>query len=146
MSDDNFKPPYSPDNYDEIKLADYRNIFKAFKDKDSTIRLEIIRYLAQEAREENAAKTYNDIVTKLKNRLKEKTGLEGKITLQAVRKHCEILKEMGIIAPTRSKSHGSSSRGGDYIAFYLVVQNLIAILAILNAGMLGLDKEAAKSF
>jgi hypothetical protein len=145
MSDDDFKPPYSTDNYDEIKLADYRNIFKAFKDKDSkTIRLEIIRYLAQEAREKNAAKTYSDIVRNLKNRLKEKTRREGEITLQAVRKHCEILKDIGIIAPTRSRSHDPSSRDGEYIAFYLVVQNLIAILTILSAGMLGLPKEAAK--
>ena len=55
-----------------------------------------------------------------------------------------MLKDIGVIVQTRSKSYKLSSRGGDYIKFYFVAQNLIAILAILNAGMLGLDKEAAK--
>jgi hypothetical protein len=126
-------------NYDKLTRRDFRNIFKAFKDKDNrTRRLEIMRFLAQEAREEKAAKTYDQILDHMNIRLK------AKITLQAVRKHCKILTDMGIIYQTRSKSHEPSSRGGDYIKFYLVVQNLIAILAILNAGMLGLDKEAAK--
>jgi DNA-binding transcriptional ArsR family regulator len=101
-------------------------------------RLEIMRFLAKEAREEKNAKTYNQIVKHFKERLQEK------ITLQAVRKHCEILKDIGIIAPTRSKSHDPSSRGGDYISFYFVDQSLITIVAILAGGMTGLDREGTK--
>lgn len=126
-------------NYEGPPPSDFHKILKVFSSKGNRAsRLEIMRFLAKEAREEEKAKTYNEIIKHFRETLQET------ITVQAVRKHCEILKDMGVIKPTRSESHEPSSRGGDYIKFYFVVQKLIEILAILVAGMLGLDWQAAR--
>ena len=127
---DDFKP-YSIDNYDKLKPRDFGKIFKAFKDKDNK-RLEIVRFLAKEAREEKYAKKRSQIATHL--------GVSEPAALE----HCDVLKDIGIIRLIRSKSPGDPLAGPrELIKFYLVVENLIEILAILNAAMLGLDRQAA---
>lgn len=126
-------------NYDRLTPRDFHKIFKVFTGKgNKPSRLEILRFLAQKAIEEKTAQTYNDIVEHFNKILQEK------ITLQAVRKHCEILEDIGIIKQTRSESHQPSSRGGEYIKFYLVVEKYYEIIAILYAGLRGLDKKRAK--
>ena len=66
-----------------------------------------------------------------------------KYSLQADRKHCKMLRDIGVIYQIRSKSDEPSSWAGELIKFYFVVENMIEIVAILTAVTLGLDKEAA---
>jgi len=136
MSDD-FEPPYSTDNYDEIKLRDFRDILAAFSakrdKKDRARRLEIMKYLAKEAREKKDAKRRTEIADQIG--VKEPAALE----------HCDVLHRIGAIRQTRSRSDKDPNAGPrELIRYYLVAQDLIEILAILSAGMLGLDREAAK--
>jgi hypothetical protein len=118
---------YSVDNYDTLTKQDLGKIKTAFEEG----RIKIIRFLASRAREEKDAKTYEEIADHMK------------YSLQAARKHCKMLLEIGVIYQIRSKSHEPSAWAGEFIKFYFVVENMIEIVAILSAVTLGLDKDAA---
>jgi len=132
MPDDSKR--YSIDNYDKLKPKDFVHIFNAFTDLHSC-RLNIMRFLAKEAKEEEYAKTRKQIASKLD------------ITEQAAIDHLNALKDIGVIVQTRSKDDDNKERyqgRRKIIKYYLNVKNLIEISSILNAAMLGLPKDAAK--
>jgi hypothetical protein len=132
-SSDNRKK-YSVDNYATLTIQDFYKIRSAFDEG----RIKIMRFLALKAREEKYAKTYKEIADNIKESLKA-----DKYSLQAARKHCKILENIGVIYPTRGPSPQPSDWGGEYIKFYFVVENVIEILAILKAAMQGLDQDRA---
>jgi predicted solute-binding protein len=55
---------YSIDNYDKLKPRDFVDIFNTFKDRHSC-RMKIMRFLANEAKEEEYAKTRKQIASEL---------------------------------------------------------------------------------
>lgn len=126
---DDFKP-YSIDDYDKFGMEDYSVILKAFTDKNNR-RLQIMRYLAKEAKDEQSAKERVEIANRI--------GVSVVDTLE----HCNALRNIGAIRQIRSERRGD--RGPEeLIKYYLAVEDLIEILALLNAAVLGLDKNAAK--
>ena len=126
---DDFKP-YSIDDYDKFTMEDYSVILKAFTDQNNK-RLQIMRYLAKEAKDEQSAKERVEIANRI--------GVSVVDTLE----HCNALRNIGAIRQIRSERRGD--RGPkERIKYYLAVEDLIEILSLLNAAMLGLDKNAAK--
>src|SRR6185437_1033402 len=126
---DDFKP-YSIDDYDKFTMEDYSVILKAFTDENNK-RLQIMRYLAKEAKDEQSAKERVEIANRI--------GVSVVDTLE----HCNALRNIGAIRQIRSERRGD--RGPkERIKYYLAVEDLIEILSLLNAAMLGLDKNAAK--
>lgn len=125
---DDFKP-YSIDDYDKFGMEDYSVILKAFTDVNNK-RLQIMRYLAKEAKDEQSAKERVEIANHI--------GVSVVDTLE----HCNALRNIGAIRQIRSERRGD--RGPkERIKYYLAIENLIEILALLNAGILGLPKDAA---
>lgn len=84
---------YSVDNYDTLTKDDLGRIKTAFEEG----RIRIIRFLALRAREEKDAKTYEEIADHMK------------YSLQAARKHCKMLRDIGVIYQIRSKSQEPST-------------------------------------
>lgn len=126
---DDFKP-YSIDDYDKFTMEDYSVILKAFTDENNK-RLQIMRYLAKEAKDEQSAKERVEIANRI--------GVSVVDTLE----HCNALRNIGAIRQIRSERRGD--RGPkERIKYYLAVEDVVEILALLNAAMLGLDKNAAK--
>ncbi len=137
MTSDLNRKRYSVDNYENFTKQDLYMIRSGLEEA----RIKIIRFLGQKkAREKKEAKTYEEIAKYM-----QKTSPDKKYSLQAARKHCKILNDIGVIYQTRSKSHDepSPSWSGEYIKFYLVVENVIEIYAILTAAMLGVGKREA---
>jgi len=125
---------YSIENYDKLKPSDFVDIFNAFTDRHSC-RLKIMRFLAKEAKEKKYAKTRKQIASELD------------ITEQAALEHLDALEDIDVIVQTRSKDDDNKERyqgPREVIKYYLNVKNLIDIISILNAAMLGLPKDAAK--
>ena len=75
---DDFKP-YSIDDYDKFRMEDYSVILKAFTDENNK-RLQIMRYLAKEAKEAASAKERVEIANHI--------GVSVVDTLE----HCNALK------------------------------------------------------
>lgn len=129
---------YSIDNYDNLKPSDFATINDAFQDQHNC-RLRIMRFLARVAKEEKNAKTTKQIAKEL-NDISKPDGISEPAAL----KHLDPLKGIGVIVQTRSEDEDNKGRGPrEVIKYYLNVNNLIEIVAILNAGILGLPKNAA---
>jgi len=133
------KMRYSIDNYDELTRGDFYHIFGVIKDRENR-RLEIMRFLAREAKEEKSAKETTKIIENIRKE-KEKEN----VTFQDAFDHCNKLKEIGVIHQTRSEKESTESRGPKEVnKYYIAVEGIIEILAILDAGILGLDSDGAE--
>lgn len=116
-------------------MKDLSKITSAFVEE---ARIKIIRFLAlKRATDKENAQPYEEIVKYMGDNSPEK-----KYSLQAAKKQCEKLYEIGVIDQTRSKSH-DSKWAGEYIKFYFVVENVIEIVAILDALIKGRDRDGA---
>jgi hypothetical protein len=133
------KMRYSIDNYDKLTRGDFYHIFGVIKDRGNR-RLEIMRFLAREAKEEKSAKETTKIIENIRKD-KEKEN----VTFQDAFDHCNKLKEIGVIHQTRSEKESTESRGPKEVnKYYIAVEGIIEILAILDAGILGLDSDGAE--
>src|SRR5918911_5452702 len=130
---------YSIDNYDKLKPGDFHYILGVIKDRENR-RLDIMRFLAREAKEEKFAKEMTQIIENIKKEKEEKN-----VTFQDAFDHCNKLREIGVIHQTRSAKESIESRGPKEVnKYYIAVEGIIEILAILDAGILGLDSDGAK--
>ena len=121
---------YSIDNYDKLRPEHFFEIIHGFTDEDNR-KLEIMRFLAQQgAIEERCARSRREVFSHLH------------ISDEAITKHCNKLRDMGIIRQIRSKRQ-SGKGPSEVIKYYLFIENIIELLAILDAGMLGLGKDGA---
>ncbi|HET7284034.1 MAG TPA: hypothetical protein VFI70_05060 [Nitrososphaeraceae archaeon] len=101
-------------------------------------RMRILRFLALKATKEKDAKTNKEIAGHIKCTYKIDYDTS------AARKSCIMLREIGVIYQTRSKIDVPTASEVEYIKFYLVLENLIEIEAILTAAALGLTKRSAE--
>lgn len=128
------KKIYSVDNYDNLIEEDFKKIKKTLIEE----RIRILRFLALKATKEKDAKTNKEIADHIKCTYKIDYDTS------AARKSCIMLREIGVIYQTRSKIDVPTASDVEYIKFYLVLENLIEIEAILTAAALGLPKRSAK--
>ena len=130
---------YSIDNYDKLKPGDFHYILGVIKDRENR-RLQIMRFLAREAKEEKSAKETATIMENIR-----KENGKRNVTFQDAFNHCNKLKEIGVIHQTRSAKESTESRGPKEVnKYYIAVEGIIEILAILDAGILGLDSDGAE--
>jgi hypothetical protein len=126
----NPKKTISINNYSNLTQEDINSILFAFRTKK---RVEIIKYLAQKpATQAKGAQRRKDIAT------------HTNITEQQTIKHCNILKNIGIISQIRSENSDPGGRNEELIKYYLVIERLKEVIAIVASAMVGFDKDAAK--
>jgi hypothetical protein len=130
----NPKKTISLNNYSELKQEDIAKILFAFKTKN---RVEIIKFLAQKpATQAKGALRARDIA---KNIAKPK-GISETQTIE----HCNILKNIGIISKIRSDNLDPGGRNEELIKYYLEIERLKEVIAIVASAIAGFDEHAAK--